>query len=201
MGAVAAPAVVVTGRALSWTYAPLAGWDAAATLFSAWAWVSIASLNPAQTAAHAIREDPGQAQADVIVVAAAVASLASIGAVLVRSGSGKGGTQDLLAALGVASVALSWLTVQTLFTLRYARSYYRAAPGGIDFNQQHRPRYLDFAYLAFTIGMTYQVSDNEIQSAQIRAQVLRHAVLSYLFGSVILATTINLVAGLASSGG
>jgi uncharacterized membrane protein len=196
----AAAAVAVTGKTYSWSYAVLAGWDAAALLFSAWTWVSIATLNPVQTAAHATRDDPGQAQTDLIVVSAAVASLASIGVVLVQSGSGAGGNPDLLAGLGVASVALSWLTVHTLFTLRYARAYYRESPGGIDFKQQTSPRYLDFAYVAFTMGMTYQVSDTDLQSSQIRALALRHALLSYLFGSVILATTINLVAGLASSG-
>jgi uncharacterized membrane protein len=200
MSVAAAAAAAVTGGTLSWTYAPLAGWDAAAALFCGWAWVFIVRLDAATTATHATREDPGQAQADAIVVTAAVASLASIGAVLVRSNSGNGRTQDLIAGLGVASVVLSWLTVHTLFTLRYTRMYYGAAPGGITFNQQNRPRYLDFAYFAFTIGMTYQVSDTEIGSPRIRAQVLRHALLSYLFGSVILATTINLVVGLASSG-
>jgi uncharacterized membrane protein len=64
-----------------------------------------------------------------------------------------------------------------------------------------RPRYRDFAYVAFAIGMTFRVSDTDLESPAIRASALRHALLSYLFGAVILATTINLVAGLASSSG
>ncbi|HEX7597810.1 MAG TPA: DUF1345 domain-containing protein [Polyangia bacterium] len=200
MAAVAVVLGVAVAVVVAWVYAPLAGWDAAAAIFSTWMWVSIASMDAAQTRAHATRDDPGQAQADLIIICAAVASLASVGVVLV-AGAGKGSNQDLLAGFGVMSVALSWFTVHTLFTLRYARGYYHGAPGGIDFNQQAHPRYLDFAYLAFTIGMTFQVSDTDIQSPTIRALALRHALLSYLFGSVILATTINLVAGLASSGG
>jgi uncharacterized membrane protein len=58
------------------------------------------------------------------------------------------------------------------------------------------PRYADFAYLAFTVGMTFQVSDTDLQTAALRAAVLRQALLSYLLGAVILATIINLVAGL-----
>ena len=121
---------------------------------------------------------------------------------LITASSGKGGAQDALAGFGVFSVALSWFTVHTLFALRYARLFYLGSPGGIDFNQKTPPpRYLDFAYLAFTIGMTYQVSDTDLQTPPIRATALRHALLSYLFGAIILATTINLIAGLAGSSG
>jgi uncharacterized membrane protein len=67
----------------------------------------------------------------------------------------------------------------------------------VDFNQEDPPRYTDFAYMAFTIGMTFQVSDTQLTTAEVRATALRHALLSYLFGSVILAATINLLAGLA----
>jgi uncharacterized membrane protein len=105
-----------------------------------------------------------------------------------------------MAGLGVGSVGLSWFTVHTLFTLRYARLYYTGEDGGVSFNQDAPPRYLDFAYLAFTIGMTFQVSDTELQSPAIRHSALRHALLSYLFGAVILATTINLIAGLGTGG-
>jgi uncharacterized membrane protein len=83
-----------------------------------------------------------------------------------------------------------------VFISHYARLYYSHPPGGIDFNQEAPPRYSDFAYLAFTIGMTFQVSDTDLQTAALRATALRQALLSYLLGAVILATTINLVAGL-----
>ena len=202
MAVVAVAVALATGVVVAWSFAPLAGWDAAAIVFSAWTWLAIASMNGAQTSTHATREDPGSAQTDLIVVLAAVASLAAVGAVLITASSGKGGAQDALAGFGVFSVALSWFTVHTLFTLRYARLYYAGSPGGIDFNQKTPPpRYLDFAYLAFTIGMTYQVSDTDLQTPSIRAAALRHALLSYLFGAIVLATTINLIAGLAGSGG
>jgi len=125
-----------------------------------------------------------------------VASMLAVAAAIAAGQSGGSGSRDLRAALAVASVALSWSVVQTVFTSHYARLYYRHPAGGIDFNQQARPRYSDFAYLAFTVGMTFQVSDTSLQTATLRATALRQALLSYLLGAVILATTINLVAGL-----
>ena len=141
-------------------------------------------------------EPPGQAATRII--AASVFSLAAVAAVLVQAGSTTGAQRDALVGLAAGSVALSWLAIHTLFMLRYARLYYSGAPGGIDFNQEQPPCYIDFAYLAFSLGMTFQVSDTNLQTSQIRATALRHALLSYLFGAVILATSINLVAGLAS---
>jgi uncharacterized membrane protein len=99
----------------------------------------------------------------------------------------------------VLSVVISWLVVHTLFTLRYALVYYTGNERGVDFNQTAPPRYTDFAYLAFTVGMTFQVSDTTLTTHAIRSTALRHALLSYLFGSLILAATVNLVASLASS--
>jgi uncharacterized membrane protein len=193
---------ILTGVLGGWPYAPLTGWDAAAMIFVVWVWTAaIAPMSSPQTAAHATREDPGTAATDLIVLIAAVASLAAVGLVLVQATSAHGGSQDLLAGTGVGSVALSWFTVHTLFTLRYARLYYTGVPGGVSFHQPSAPRYLDFAYLAFTIGMTFQVSDTDLEKPDIRATALRHALLAYLFGAVILATTINLIASLGTSSG
>jgi uncharacterized membrane protein len=83
-----------------------------------------------------------------------------------------------------------------VFTLRYARTYYSEPTGGIDFNEEDPPTYLDFAYLALTIGMTFQVSDTNLTSKPIRRTALGHAMLSYLFGAVIVALVINVVASL-----
>ena len=153
------------------------------------------------TAAHATREDPSRPVSDVLLIAAAVVSLGAVGIVLVQANSEQGAAQDLLAAVGVATVALSWLVVHTVYTLQYARLYYSGDPGGIDFNQAGPPRYADFAYLSLTLGMTFQVSDTDLQESTIRATALRQALLSYLFGVVIVATTINLIASLGSRRG
>ena len=86
--------------------------------------------------------------------------------------------------------------MHTVFALRYAHEYYTDPVGGIDFKtRDERPDYLDFAYVAFTVGMTFQVSDTDVQARRIRRTVLRHALLSYLFGAVILAVVVNVIAG------
>jgi uncharacterized membrane protein len=103
----------------------------------------------------------------------------------------------LLVGLGVASIVLAWSVVHTVFILRYAKLYYEGEPGGVDFNEENPPCYTDFAYLALTIGMTFQVSDTNLKSRDIRRTALRHALLSYVFGALIIATTINLIAGLS----
>jgi uncharacterized membrane protein len=145
-----------------------------------------------------VRADPARGTTDLLILTAAVASLAAVGIVLVSAAHAKGGAQDRQIALGVLSVTVSWAVVHTVFALRYAALYYTGLDGGIDFHESTPPAYADFAYIAFTIGMTFQVSDTEITSSAIRRTALRHALLSYLFGAGVLATAVNLVASLSS---
>jgi uncharacterized membrane protein len=204
---------LVTGVAGRWSYAASVGWDLAGLAFLAWTWLDIGGMDALSTASHATREDPSKRATSVIVLAAAIASLVGVGFLLVRASSSSGFEQGLVAAVGVLSVAVSWLVVHTLFTLRYALLYYSAEEAhggavvrsaarpraGVDFNENDAPRYADFAYLAFTIGMTFQVSDTDLTTKQMRGTALRHSLLSFLLGSVILASTVNLVASLAGS--
>lgn len=196
----------VTGH---WVEAPTLGWGAAALTYVSWVWVVVGGMDPAQTRAHATAEDPSRGATDVLILAANVASLAAVAAVVVDSHRGDDASRLGGGLLALGSVALSWMLVQTLFTLRYAKLYYSQAEdggdggsrngssGGINFNQADPPRYTDFAYLATSLGMTYQVSDTNLQNHRIRAEALKHGLLSYLFGTIILAATINLVIGLA----
>jgi uncharacterized membrane protein len=192
-------AALVAGLASSWLYAPAVGWAAAALVFSGWMLMVVRDGDAEMTRRYATREDPSRAASDLLILAANVASLAAIVVVMVRASHQHGATRGLLAGLALLCVACSWLLVHLLYTLRYARVYYSAPVGGIDFNQKEPPRYQDFAYLAFTIGMTFQVSDTNLTKPAIRSTALRHALLSYLFGSVILATTINLVVTISTS--
>jgi uncharacterized membrane protein len=101
-----------------------------------------------------------------------------------------------LVILSVVAVALSWTLVNTVFALKYARLYYLDEDGGIDFKQSQPPAYSDFAYMAFTVGMTYGVTETEPNNTHIRKLVLGHALMSYAFGAGILAVAINLVTNL-----
>ena len=197
VGAVAgACAGTLVAWSATWQIGTLVGWDVVAGVYVAWTWATIWHRDPADTARLALREDPGRPTTDALLLVASVASVMAVAAAIAAGQAGGPGERDLRAALAVASVALSWSVVQTVFTSHYARLYYSHPAGGIDFNQEAPPRFSDFAYLAITVGMTFQVSDTSLQTAALRAAVLRQALLSYLLGAVILATTINLVAGL-----
>jgi uncharacterized membrane protein len=194
-GALGAVVVAVVGP---WWLIPLSGWDIAALIFVTWMWHSLWSLDAADTAEQARRENPRRAAADGLLLSASVASLIAVGLVLVRAGHSTGLSKGLLVGLSVASIVLAWSVVHTVYSLRYAKLYYEGTAGGVDFNAEGAPCYIDFAYLAVTIGMTFQVSDTNLKTTDIRRTALRHALLSYTFGTLIIATTINLVAGLTT---
>jgi uncharacterized membrane protein len=190
-------AAIVTGVFAGWGYAPAVGWIVAGSTFSILTAAYTKGKNATQTAAMAARDDPSPPVADVLILLANFASLAAVGYLIAQGNSAHGARQAILAGLAVVSVAVSWALVHMLYMLRYAVLYYSGEVGGINFNQEDSPSFIDFAYLAFTIGMTYQVSDTNLESTRIRVAAFRHALLSFVFGSVILATVVNLVAGLS----
>jgi uncharacterized membrane protein len=187
---------VVVGNTVGWRFA-LVGWITAAGVYVAWTQFILRRMDAEQTRRWVTREDPTRWVADVVVLSASVASLGGVGYV-VAAGAHSGPVAPAAAIVGVLTVAASWFAVHTLYTVHYARLYYSDEPGGINFHDPEPPRFRDFAYVAFTVGMTFQVSDTEICLTSIRATVLRHALLSYLLGAVVLAVTINLIAGLGS---
>jgi uncharacterized membrane protein len=187
---------LTVGNTVGWRFA-LAGWVAGAGIYVVWTRLILGGMDADQTCRYATREDPTRWFADVVIVSASIASLGGVGYVVV-AGSRSGPETLQSAVLGILSVAASWFAVHTLFTVHYARLYYSDEPGGINFHDPEPPCFRDFAYVAYTVGMTYQVSDTEIGLRSIRATVLRHAMLSYLLGAVVLAVTINLIAGLGS---
>ncbi|MDR1441390.1 MAG: DUF1345 domain-containing protein [Bifidobacteriaceae bacterium] len=195
LGSISVLIALGLGLAGAWSYALVGAWAGVSVTYLVRVWHGIGRLSGQQTADHATADDPGHRAMDAMLVAAAVASLANVVYVLVVSRDLTGSAAIWHAVGALVSVALSWAVIHTLFTLRYARLYH-AGGRGIDFNADVLPDYLDFAYVAFSVGMTYQVSDTAISVAAIRRQVLGHALLSYLFGTVVLAAAVNLVAGL-----
>jgi uncharacterized membrane protein len=190
-------AAVIVGFLGFWQYAAIVGWAVACAVFVGWVWIALGRLDAAGTKDRATREDPTRGIADTLVIIASIASLAAVVILLIEGQDAKGAAKAVIPILAIISIVLSWFLVHTLFMLRYARLYYVDDNGGISFNQDEPPQYTDFAYLAFTLGATFQVSDTDVSKHNIRVTILRHAMLSYLFGSVILAATVNLVAGLA----
>jgi uncharacterized membrane protein len=195
--------VVVLGAAVGglvallgpWQLAVLAGWDVAAATFITWVWLSVGRFTPEETGEFATREDDSRVATSILLLSASVVSLVGIGLDLVKASNAHNGGRVALTVIAVVTVALSWAVVHTVFALRYAHEYYTEPIGGIDFKTLvEHPDYLDFAYVAFTVGMTFQVSDTDVQARRIRRTVVRHALLSYLFGAVILAVVVNVIA-------
>jgi uncharacterized membrane protein len=178
-----------------WQVSVLGGWDATALAFVVVVWLAVRGKDSATTEALATREDDSRTSADLVLIAASVASLVGVGFALLKAAAETGPAHVIILAVAVVSVVFSWASVHTVFTLRYARLYYSGG-GGIDFHVDERPDFGDFAYVALTIGMTYQVSDTDLTAKAIRMTALRHALLSYLFGVAVVAMTINVVAGL-----
>lgn len=178
-------------------------WDLGTICFLALTWAIISTASPEQTNQSATDQDQSGAALLTLVFIADTASLGAVG--LNMHGVPK---VDMVGHLIVSIIAIicSWLLVHTMFTMHYAHRYYRAGllnksddpdeAGGLDFPGDEPPHYLDFAYFSFVIGMTSQVSDVQITSPAMRRLALIHGVLSFAFNTVILALSVNILAGL-----
>jgi uncharacterized membrane protein len=196
-GVVGVVAGVVAGLTSPWQVVPLLVWVVAALVWLAPLWFTVNRMDAVLTSAYATREDPHGATADLLLLSASVAALGAVVLGILKAAKEHGDLKIVLLAAGIGAIVVSWAVVHTVFMLRYAALYYTGEDGGVNFNEDDKPCYRDFAYLAFTIGMTYQVSDTDLTSKAVRHTALRHAMLSYLLGTVIIAATINLAAGLA----
>jgi uncharacterized membrane protein len=191
--------VVVLLPFVTWGLALAGGWNAAALTFLLTTWRIIMRADSSRAPQLAAREDETEGSARVLLVGASVASLLGAGYALHLAGQENGPSRGLLIGAAVLTVILSWTVINTIYTLRYADQHFQSKPGSIAFGAedgQQPPSYWDFAYVAFTIGMTYQVSDTTLRDPHIRRTVLAHAILSYLFGVVIVAGSVNLISGL-----
>jgi uncharacterized membrane protein len=185
----------VIATLVEWELGVLCGWLATSLVFVAWVWYDVGALDAGATAAVATREDDSRAAARLLLVGASVASLVAVGFGLRRAAQVGGARELALTASSLAAVVAAWTVVHTVFVLRYAHLYYGGDDvGGVDFPGGSDPAYRDFAYLGFTVGMTFQVSDTSVTTSTMRAAVLRHALVSYLFGAAVIAATINVLA-------
>ncbi|MCD2463183.1 DUF1345 domain-containing protein [Streptomyces sp. MBT42] len=192
---VAAAVGAVVGAA---THAPLGVLSAIAvgeTVFVVAGWVTLWPMDATATHRNVRREEFRPVVEELAVVGTAVAGLVGIVVLLLIGRSDLG---HAAAATALAGVFMAWAALHLMYATRYAYIYYLRPGGGIDFNSREPPRYSDFLYFSYNLGMTYQVSDTDVSSTTIRAVALRHCLLSYVFGASILATTINLVTGIVT---
>lgn len=175
------------------------GWDVFSVCMLIISGLIFFSMRPEQIRVLAKSEDAGRIVVFIIVLIATIGSLMGILVLL-------GNKNSWLLARGVETfvyvtgVTFSWLLLHSIFTYRYALLYYGSHPKepspenvGLQIPNELWPDYIDFAYFAFVIGMTFQVSDIEISSRVIRRTALVHGIISFLFNTVIVALTINVI--------
>lgn len=169
----------------------LGGWTGVAGVFTGWTWLVLWRFDHRRTASHAGSEQPGHLIVVVLILGGALASLVGVTVLLHRA------DDDWARWLAVGSIVLSWITIHTLYALIYAKHYFDAGRGGgIDFNDpKHHdaPAYSDFFYIAFAVGMSFAISDTNLTSQTMRRTALGHALLSFVFGTMIIASVVNVL--------
>jgi uncharacterized membrane protein len=175
-------------------------WTAFAGALLLLAWGVILSGDPGAVRRSAVLQDAGRSLIFALVLLASCGSLWIVWTLIGLARGQSGGTYAFYMTLAPAAVVFSWCLVHTLFTLRYAHIYHGAGEihgthhGGLEFPGNHLPDYMDFAYYAFVVGMTAQVSDVQVTSRRLRRLTLLHGVISFAFNTIILALTINALA-------
>jgi len=188
---------------LGWAIHLLSGWDAAGISLLLLAWWRIWHETAVETRRHAAAEDPGRTLVWLLVLLASTVSLFAAGFVMRRAHdiAPNGTAFCLLLGLCLTAVVSAWALTHTAYSLRYAHLYYRDdedGEGGLEFPGKLDPDGFDFAYFSFTLGMCFQVSDVCVTNRGIRRTVLSHALLSFLYNTVVLALALNLMLGFLS---
>jgi uncharacterized membrane protein len=176
--------------------------DGGALTFLTAVWVIMVRATPDSMRRRAEIEDEGRYT--VLIFGTAAASAVLLAIVFELHGSKNADAPGLHIVLAATTILLSWFFMNTIFSLHYAHGYYGDADptseykavGGLVFPGQPKPDYWDFMYFSCVVGMTFQVSDVQIEDHSLRRIVLAHSVLAFFFNVVVLALTINIVAGL-----
>ena len=177
-------------------------WDVFAFTMLTTSWIVIFTRSPEKIRQVAKKEDGSLLYVYLLVLTASVASFITV-LILMITHDSEGISKAVYVPIAICGMMLSWVMVHTTFTFHYARIYYAnddeddSQPGGgLSFPNENFPDYLDFAYYAFVIGMTFQVSDVETQTRQFRHITLLHSLLSFALNTFVIALTINLIASL-----
>jgi uncharacterized membrane protein len=180
-------------------------WDVFAIAMITMSWLLFFKTTAAQQKAIVKKQDDDMRVIFVIVLGAVCTSLVAT-LLLILNTEESVFERDLRTFVTLAAVTASWILLHTIFTIRYAHLYHNydnsKTPDnnkGIDFPNAELPDYIDFAYFSFVIGMTFQVSDVTISSKKVRRYVLLHSLISFVFNTIIVALTVNVIAGLSKS--
>lgn len=179
------------------------GWDMFCISMILFSWILFVTTNSDDLCVVVEKQDDGLKIIFTIVLVAVSFSVFGAMALLVEKNENEGINKAWHTIISLSPVLLSWVLLHTMFAIRYAHLYHDhnllgtgSKVGGIEFPTKQAPDYLDFAYFSFVIGMTFQVSDVSVSSRAIRRFVLMHSLISFAFNTIIVALTINTLAGL-----
>lgn len=201
-GLVAGLATAAMPIQTGWEFRGLLGWCVGIVVYLLLAWWLCVGFDAKRTRLRAQAQDERGVVLLLVLLLATGACVAAITVLMQQSSDLVGVEKALHVGLAVFALAVSWLFIQTIFTFHYAHLYYqeekRNEPdgAGLEFPGGQDPDYFDFLYYAFVVGMTSQVSDVQVTSREMRRLTMVHGVLSFGFNMLILALSINVVAGL-----
>lgn len=177
-------------------------WNSGVICFLILAGLLIHQSTPGRMRRRAQVEDEGRWAILASIIIGACISLLAIGFMLKDQKGLPASILTLHLGLAGLTVVCSWLLMHTMFALHYAYDYYRHSntkdieeAESLDFPQDKQPDYWDFLYFSFVIGMTCQVSDVQVVSKSMRKLALLHGIVTFFFNTVILALSINIIAG------
>ena len=181
-------------------------WNVAAMLFLVLSTILFIRTRPADMPQLAERAQEGQWSVFWFTLLGVTFSLAAVFGELGAAKDATPAERLWRILLVVATLLLSWLVLQVAFAYRYAHGYYERVPdehdpggrirAGLDFPGDDEPDYWDFFYFSAVLGMTFQVSDVQIKTRQVRRFATAHGFLGFVFNTVIVALTVNLASGL-----
>jgi uncharacterized membrane protein len=178
-------------------------WDIFSLSYLIFSWIVITKRSIPEIKKMAKQNDGSTLFVFLLIVISSLAGLITV-LLLMLSQANASSRHVLYVPVTIAGMMLSWLMVHSTYAFHYAHMYYdkdENEPGkeayGLEFPGDKEPNYIDFAYFAFVIGCTFQVSDVEISSPKIRQVALFHGLLSFGLNTFVIALTINLIAGLS----
>lgn len=177
------------------------GWDTFSLCMIILSWITFSITTSQQIREQSKVQDSSRTIIFFIILIATFASFLAVLLLLITKHQSRS-SETVHLIIAITGMVLSWFLIHTIFTLRYAHIFYGdhedkpgTHAGGLEFPDDKKPDYFDFAYFAFVLGMTFQVSDVQISSKQLRRIAMWHGLLSFGYNTIMIALTINLIAG------
>jgi uncharacterized membrane protein len=181
----------------------LIAWDAGVLCFIVSMLMVMAASDDCDMRVRAAVQDEGQHFILGLVLIAAVISIGGIAKELSLAKADHATVKVFRVGLAFLTVIASWFLVQLIFALHYAHEYYSPHPErpdditkGLEFPDDDTPDYWDFLYFAVVLGVASQTADVSFKTKMLRRVGTVHGVVAFTFNTVVLALTINLLAGL-----